>query len=1049
MSLQGLHPVRRGGMWCFCLLLTILNAGGARAATTHFTFRLPESSLHLTGEPLPEGGEVTHVSLAGLEPELRVGQPGLPSLPFTRRQVALPRGARVSGLEVKPGASQAHRGIVLVGWVQQDQPSADREPLPPNDPVDGETGTPIFYPPAAASGPDPAIARTEVWPAREPVEIVDVRERGEFQIATVEIRPVQWFPGTGQLRFTSTFDITIVHEGGSELQIRRSYRQAMDLEEARGLVVNAEDVPDSYGSFPGLPQELDAWYLIVTDNFKWNASEIQRGSPVPGDMVAEMQRLAQWKREKGLQAQVVTVSDIVAGRYGNFTEGSRDLQEILRRFLKHARAEFGTYWVLLGGDTSVIPVRSVVMQCAADASYFTLASKMKPDEGKCAWDQATGTVRIHTPGNVSPGTRIIAVGNGEVFEQVANPSSVEPGWAFASNDTYQTLSAVQTSFIVLRGNSGVIQNRSFHAAVDSNTIPTDLYYASLVGAEYGIPGRHDWDKNQNGIYGQYEGGLPVDGVDLEPDLALGRAPVESGAEAKTFVDKLLVYERHEGLDPSFSHKLLLGSSNWSRGSAASSGGENPPEKKLYFSAPGSSSAHLHFDGAPSDNAELRLVAYNGPGDWWIVPYNRVANAVTLGWHFCTDATYSTVSEFPYSINGATLRIPVRTEYVRVLGPPDQVHPTKYFFDPVAMDRSALEKEELKEELEGDFPELDLRKRLYSDFLDVPDFPAPDLFELTQSLMTSELNSGYNLVSLSGHGNPSGCCSVSSSSVKDLTNGARAGIVYANSCLTARFDNNDCVGEDFLLRVGGGAVAYIGNTRFGWVKAGGAFENSFWKSMVIDRHLGRMLNSKAQLTAREIDIWTNFTLNLLGDPELEVWTDSPPDLTVDLPVEVAPGLPFDVKVPGAGPARVCLMGPDGKIEIHFITDGGGTTFSTRSFAPGDSLLVTVTRSGAVPFQARLRVRPEVGLPRFIRGDVNLDRRIDISDPLSLLGALFLGEAAVRCDDAADVNDDGAVDISDARKILDFLFLGGSLPPGTTPGLPQEDPTPDPLGCAEPQ
>src|SRR6185436_14725102 len=139
------------------------------------------------------------------------------------------------------------------------------------------------------------------------------------------------------------------------------------------------------------------------------------------------------------------------------------------------------------------------------------------------------------------------------------------------------------------------------------------------------------------------------------------------------------------------------------------------------------------------------------------------------------------------------------------------------------------------------------------------YPAPDLFELSNGLMQAELNAGYNIVSLSGHGNPSGCCGVSKSYVKQLVNGPRAGVVYANSCLTARFDDDDSVGEEFLKRSGGGAAAYIGNSRVGWVKAGGSFENSFWKSMAADRHLGRMHNSKSLLTAGTNGRWTNYTL----------------------------------------------------------------------------------------------------------------------------------------------------------------------------------------------
>jgi len=49
--------------------------------------------------------------------------------------------------------------------------------------------------------------------------------------------------------------------------------------------------------------------------------------------------------------------------------------------------------------------------------------------------------------------------------------------------------------------------------------------------------------------------------------------------------------------------------------------------------------------------------------------------------------------------------------------------------------------------------------------------------------------------------------------------------------------------------------------------------------------------------------------------------------------------------------------------------------------------------------------------FLRADCNADGDVDISDPISLLGYLFLGASAVGCADACDANDDNALDISD--------------------------------------
>jgi hypothetical protein len=75
-----------------------------------------------------------------------------------------------------------------------------------------------------------------------------------------------------------------------------------------------------------------------------------------------------------------------------------------------------------------------------------------------------------------------------------------------------------------------------------------------------------------------------------------------------------------------------------------------------------------------------------------------------------------------------------------------------------------------------------------------------------------------------------------------------------------------------------------------------------------------------------------------------------------------------------------------------------------------------------------------LPRRLRGDCNQDGALDISDPVCLLGFLFLASpASLPCGDGAstnpanrellDWNDDAVLDLSDAVGTLTWLFLGG--------------------------
>jgi len=84
--------------------------------------------------------------------------------------------------------------------------------------------------------------------------------------------------------------------------------------------------------------------------------------------------------------------------------------------------------------------------------------------------------------------------------------------------------------------------------------------------------------------------------------------------------------------------------------------------------------------------------------------------------------------------------------------------------------------------------------------------------------------------------------------------------------------------------------------------------------------------------------------------------------------------------------------------------------------------------------------------FERGDANGDGSFDISDPILILGCLFLDTRCPRCADVLDANDDGRVDISDPVYLLGWRFQGGESPPppALDCGL---DPTPDDLRDCE--
>ncbi|MDE0961159.1 MAG: hypothetical protein OSB09_10290 [Planctomycetota bacterium] len=66
-----------------------------------------------------------------------------------------------------------------------------------------------------------------------------------------------------------------------------------------------------------------------------------------------------------------------------------------------------------------------------------------------------------------------------------------------------------------------------------------------------------------------------------------------------------------------------------------------------------------------------------------------------------------------------------------------------------------------------------------------------------------------------------------------------------------------------------------------------------------------------------------------------------------------------------------------------------------------------------------------LSGFIRGDVNGDLSIDLSDPVQLLEVLFGPTQGLNCAEAADLNDDGLLQLDDVIVSLGLIFLGDPI------------------------
>jgi hypothetical protein len=331
----------------------------------------------------------------------------------------------------------------------------------------------------------------------------------------------------------------------------------------------------------------------------------------------------------------------------------------------------------------------------------------------------------------------------------------------------------------------------------------------------------------------------------------------------------------------------------------------------------------------------------------VVPYNTSANATTHGWFFCTNNNYTTQSAVP-------------TRFVRVRGPAADLDQGSYLWDPIGLESGANEKEAMRALMNSYFPGFNTVSRFYSDIFDLN--PPPPLAPLDPGPLNDAMDAGQHFLSLTGHGSSGGCCDVSSA--HNFTNQDRYFIAFADSCSTARPDGVDSLGEKSTFGPDGGAVAYVGNTRYSWIGTGNNYEQAFW---CLAKSAGRVGPAAcARLATGAVRaLWTVYAQNLFGDPEMPVWTEVPQAQEVTLPSSTARGSNVTIIVRHFGAPvknhRVTLMGgwqnsaQGPRFYATKKTGADGKASFTLSAPVGvDTVRVTITKENFTPFEGLIAI-----------------------------------------------------------------------------------------------
>jgi len=207
-------------------------------------------------------------------------------------------------------------------------------------------------------------------------------------------------------------------------------------------------------------------------------------------------------------------------------------------------------------------------------------------------------------------------------------------------------------------------------------------------------------------------------------------------------------------------------------------------------------------------------------------------------------------------------------------------------------------------------------------------------------------------------------------VLKLENVERPAVIFSSGCQVNMF-NMESISEHMVLYPKGGAVAFIGCTVNTYAYQN-KFERDFWEALFFhDIHrIGRTrAASKARRNYKTNNVSSdpitiiNRGLNLLGDPEMSIWTKTPAEISLEAPETATLG-ETEIQVvarSGGKPlqgAQVCVWKPG---EFHAAAETGPDGAATLPLCvrfPG-TVLLTASAHNHVPFEGEIAASGEEG------------------------------------------------------------------------------------------
>ncbi|MEO0093264.1 MAG: C25 family cysteine peptidase, partial [candidate division WOR-3 bacterium] len=250
---------------------------------------------------------------------------------------------------------------------------------------------------------------------------------------------------------------------------------------------------------------------------------------------------------------------------------------------------------------------------------------------------------------------------------------------------------------------------------------------------------------------------------------------------------------------------------------------------------------------------------------------------------------------------------------------------------------------------------------------------------TTTPMQDSINAGFHFCHVAAHGNvtimgdQSGHTIYNSSTAQSQTNATKLGIFNSIACDCGYFDYSsyDCLAEECINNPNGGFIGVIMNAREGWGSPPSAGPSERLDIRFYDfifnhdtvtlgpAHYRSKEFYRSLILSDALWHFCALELNLLGEPALLMWTESPQSLTVNFPAVVPIGTStLTVNVTSGGfpvaNALVCALKPNEVYTTGRTNSAGSVDLTITPLTPGE-LYITVTGHNCYPFEDSALVR----------------------------------------------------------------------------------------------